>query len=496
MSSSDFTPRCDGVLPLREKMFKVHYRSDSSAEKLTSADALAEGRKCLQKKDYPNATEWLLTAVERTPDNYEARLLLGQALFHTERWFDGEPHFRRAVELKPDSQEAQEWLGNNYLGMGKFELAAELLTKAEGNSSLKSKIRLALDLFRRPDLFNGVVNENPHSESVQAQARYARRRKAAVEFADGCFVIGKPNITWRKSARGRFFRVRPKPVISPTSKIFTMGSCFALEIRDALKRRNFQVFPQYSKIEFDDTRCLANLLPEQENINHYDTFTIRQEFENALEERGFPEESFWKVEGAPINKALDSAVVWQDPHRRNVFALGKSDIIDLSGKIDRSVREGIATAEVYVITLGLIETWRNRQSPDLHACSYPGAGGGGKEAEFHLSTFLEDYQNISHICRLIFDRYPERKIILTVSPVSLERTFRDLDVVIANMESKCQLRAVAGQVCRDFENVHYLPSFETFIYHDLYHEDGRHASRDGVELVIDRFCKLFLAEEK
>ncbi|CAN5788545.1 hypothetical protein BH09VER1_BH09VER1_18630 [soil metagenome] len=473
-------------------MFKVHYRSDASAEKRTDVDALVEGRKCFEKKDYPNATEWLLTAVERTPDSFESHLYLGQALFHTERWFDAAPHFRRAVELKPDSQSAQEWLGNNYLGMGKFELAAEILTRAEGKSSLKSMLRLALDLLRRPDLFNGVVNENPHSDSVQTQARYARRRNATREFADKSFGIGKPNIIWRKSARGRFFRVRPKPVISPDSKIFTMGSCFALEIRDALKRRGFQVYPQYSRIEFDDTRCLANLLPAHENINHYDTFTIRQEFENAFAGSHFPEESFWKVEGTPINKALEQETVWQDPHRRNVLALDQSDIIDISRKIDDSIRQGVLDADVYVITLGLIETWVNRVDPRFHACSYPGAGGAGKEADFHLSTFLEDYQNIRRVCELILGKFPDKQIILTVSPVALERTFRDIDVVIANMESKCQLRTVAGQINREFENVHYLPSFETFIYHDIYHEDGRHASRDGVEMIVDRFGKLFL----
>jgi hypothetical protein len=82
-----------------------------------------------------------------------------------------------------------------------------------------------------------------------------------------------------------------------------------------------------------------------------------------------------------------------------------------------------------------------------------------------------------------------------VSPVALERTFRDLDVVIANMESKATLRAVAGQICREFPNVHYLPSYELFAYHDLFHDNGRHATRDGVSVVLELFAQCFLAPD-
>ena len=79
--------------------------------------------------------------------------------------------------------------------------------------------------------------------------------------------------------------------------------------------------------------------------------------------------------------------------------------------------------------------------------------------------------------------------------MALESTFRDIDVVLANMESKATLRAVAGQICREFPNVHYLPSYELFMYHDLHHDNGRHATRDGVGIVLDLFAKCFIASE-
>ncbi|MEO6054014.1 MAG: GSCFA domain-containing protein [Chthoniobacterales bacterium] len=485
------------AIPLREKLFKVHQvGSQEELQFAAGSDPISAGKQYLEKKDIHNACEAFRIAVNQDPNSFEANFLLGTALFQEERWTEAEPFFRRATELKPDSREAREWQGNNYVKMGCFASGEETLRKSLSRSSLRDKIRNFLDIWWHPERFNGAVTDNPNSTSVETQLRYAKSRSATLEYANKCFRIGKPNIIWRKSARGRAFGVRPEPIISKDSRIFTMGSCFAVEIRDALTRRGFQVYPKYAGIQFDETRCIANLLPDSENINHYDTFTIRQEFENAFAGKHFPESSFWKVEGAPINKSLGTDVVWQDPHRRNVFALDFKDLVDISQKIDNCVREGIEKADVYVITLGLIETWRNQKDPQYHACSYPGAGGGGKAADFHLSSFQDDYENIKRVCELIFAKYPDKHVLLTVSPVSLERTFRDWDVVLANMESKAQLRTVAGHLHREFPNVHYLPSFEAFIYHDLYHDDGRHASRDAVELIIERFSKLFLVQEE
>ena len=39
-------------------------------------------------------------------------------------------------------------------------------------------------------------------------------------------------------------------------------------------------------------------------------------------------------------------------------------------------------------------------------------------------------------------------------------SFNTDDIFVNNYESKCTLRAVAGQICREFDWVHYFPSFE------------------------------------
>jgi tetratricopeptide (TPR) repeat protein len=479
--------------PLREKLFSIGQAGGPRGTEGVP-EALAVARQFLAEEKFPLAAEWLRQVHLRAPDEAEVNFLYGFALSQSQRWYEAAPLLKAAAEMQPASAHILRCLGRNAVKMGCYREGAAALKRMIDRGPVVRRLWSYLRrMWSRPPAHT-ALSENPEIEDLELQWLYAEKRRADISRASEAVEIGRPNPLWRNSQRGRKLKVRREPIISSDTRVFAMGSCFAVELRDALRRRGFPVYPQYAAIPFEQHRSILNLLPDSENINHYDTFTIRQEFEMAFAEGHFPAESFWKVEKSDINKTLDVETVWQDPHRRNVFSLDRDTLVDVSRKIDACVREGIDQADVYVITLGLIETWRN-QAGDYHACSCPGTAGGGRSAEFHLSTFEEDYENIRRVCELIRDRYPEKHIILTVSPVALERTFTDSDVVIANLESKCQLRAVAAQIRREFENVHYLPSFELFIYHDLHHDDGRHASRDGVEIVMDAFARIFLTDD-
>jgi hypothetical protein len=114
-------------------------------------------------------------------------------------------------------------------------------------------------------------------------------------------VDGAINNTWRQSDRGTTITVTRKPLITPASKVFAMGSCFAIEIREAFRRRGFQVFPRYYDLDLDPAHEVIGALPARDNVNHYDTFTIRQEFEQAFGELGpaGPDE-FWRIDSPDI----------------------------------------------------------------------------------------------------------------------------------------------------------------------------------------------------
>lgn len=308
-----------------------------------------------------------------------------------------------------------------------------------------------------------------------------------------------PNGLWRAAERGYRITVPPRPLLRGTSRIFTIGSCFAMEIRHALERRGMDVYPKYRKIEFDGDNQRLGSMPKHDDIAHYDTFTIRQEFEQAFAGQHYTMADFLQHKHKLSNHFSDGGrTSWQDPYRKKIYAANEDHILDLSRKIDACIADGVHNSDIYVITLGLIETWRNNRN-GLHICvpPYDESRQSMKrygDLEFHLSSFAENYENVKRICTLVAQHYPHRKIVLTVSPVGLGRTYSDNDIVTANVESKSLLRTVAGQICREFPFVHYWPSYELCMREDIYRPDGRHVRHDVVDMIVETFIKAYAAD--
>jgi hypothetical protein len=109
--------------------------------------------------------------------------------------------------------------------------------------------------------------------------------------------------------------------------------------------------------------------------------------------------------------------------------------------------------------------------------------------EFHSSTFAENYLNVITTIDRILKVYPQKRIVLTVSPVALSRTYTKKDVVVANMISKSTLRAVVAQVCAERPEIIYWPSYEFASREDIYKEDGRHVTDEAVARIVGSFLK-------
>jgi hypothetical protein len=124
-------------------------------------------------------------------------------------------------------------------------------------------------------------------------------------------------------------------------------------------------------------------------------------------------------------------------------------LVDLSAKVSACIDQGLAAADVVILTLGLTECWRAR-STGLFAALGPETDEDESFplVEFHASGFAENLQNLLATVKAIWAAYPKKKIVLTVSPVPLGRTWTNEDVVRANAQSKATLRTVAGETCR------------------------------------------------
>jgi hypothetical protein len=300
---------------------------------------------------------------------------------------------------------------------------------------------------------------------------------------------------WRNFIANPGFYAPRKHLIGPDTKVFTMGSCFALEVRRALQRRGIAVHPDYLSVKYKLGESQFSSFTETcEFQPHYDTFVIRQEFETALELWKDRRDCFIKYSGTPTNKQVGWDTVYQDPHRKITWARSPELLNGLVDQIDRVVIDGVRDADVIVLTLGLTEVWRGNAS-GKYFCQFPRDP---SSATFQASTFQQNYDNMRATLDMLFSKYPNKQVILSVSPVPLDSTFREnMDVATANMESKSTLRTVAAQICREYtSNVTYFPSYEmaNCMPIPVFQEDRRHVLPEFADRVVAGFLSCFSKE--
>ena len=316
-------------------------------------------------------------------------------------------------------------------------------------------------------------------------------------------ISAHPNTIWAMADHGRRVTVRHHPIIKSDTKIFAMGSCFAVEIRAALRALGHDAYPRYHALEFDPERqqpgplwvedkTLRGRPPAVEGLNHYDTFVIRQEIERALAGMRWSETDMWRINcsGIPQPKWRTHC---RDPYRRTTTARDMDSLMELSGRISDCIDQGLAAADVVILTLGLTEVWRNRAN-GLYVCQGPRNLSDPivPLVEFHSSTFQENYDNL--IATVDALRGAGKHVVLTVSPVPMGKTWTAQDVVVANTTSKTILRAVTAQVLRERPDIDYWPAFELTFCRDIFGSSSHHPRQDVVRSIISSFIKAHNAE--
>jgi hypothetical protein len=282
-------------------------------------------------------------------------------------------------------------------------------------------------------------------------------------------------------------------------EIFTIGSCFANELRAYLQKKSkIKVHPYVSSKILNTFHDMSKEVSSwgkwdgSSNLQYYNTFSIKQEIEKAAGLWKQDIHDFWSIQ------TERKGVVFQDPYRRRIFANSLENIFKLSQSIDNSIKTGLSKADIVILTLGLTEVWIKKDN-GMVACCEPGycGGGGFTETNFHASTFLENYNNISTSIDILLKIFNVSHIIITVSPIPLGRTFRDADVFCANVESKSILRAVASEVSNNHERVHYFPSYEMTVFDkNSFLDDGRHIKESKVKQIMDFFEQIHLPDLK
>lgn len=282
-------------------------------------------------------------------------------------------------------------------------------------------------------------------------------------------------------------RITPRFTLRREDKIFAIGSCFARGIESALIEQKMEVLSKAT--EFDSFPAINDEL-RLGFTNKYSTFSIYNELRWALD----PAEEFPQDGVVDVGNGL-----FYDPHTNPALQLADLEETIHRREIIQSVTSRIAECRVVIITLGLVEVWRDKLADVfINTAPIPVAQRSHPDRyELHVTNFAQNFSNLERIHALLSRfGHPDLQIVVTVSPVPLQATFSSEDVVIANTYSKSVLRAAAQDWAASHQNVHYFPSYEIVQNSDrkaAWEEDLRHVRSQVTYHIMSLFLRSYLA---
>lgn len=255
-------------------------------------------------------------------------------------------------------------------------------------------------------------------------------------------------------------------LITPTTRIATIGSCFAEELAAAMDRFGLEG-------GMNPTGLV------------YNTRSLRQEILGAFGEwNGFRPEPAWKIQSGFISPF----------HHPKEVRASEEDLAAWMTELRSRATKLFRTADVIVITLGLVECWVDRDTGVAYRYLPHEDVFDSVAPRFHRLTVAEMIDDLDTIRKSI-RRNTGAEIVVTVSPVPLHATFTPLDIRVANAESKARIRAAASEFTEAHPDVHYFHSYEIVTtaerQSDFMLEDGRHVSRRGVDFILAEFLGTF-----
>jgi hypothetical protein len=317
-------------------------------------------------------------------------------------------------------------------------------------------------------------------ESVLASEAYARARTnqlrrypAPDRDGDRLYPLSAP-----KSAAS--FRM------STSDQVFTIGSCFARNVEFALKDVGIEIVS-----DVPDLGPVGQALGFAANLfNKYSIHSIHNDLKWALERDTYPEdEVIYKIPGGGFCD-LQLGIPKLDFPLKEVREF-RHRYLDVFARV--------ADADVIILTLGYVETWYdtklgiylNTAPPQPLVRKHP------DRFEFRVLSYQDVLDGLNDVHALLMKhRTKPLRMLLTVSPVPLLSTFRDMDVLLANTYSKSVQRAAIDEFVRDVEGVDYFPSYEFVILSNpsiaWSRGDFRHVSPDLVARIMSNVITTYI----
>lgn len=272
--------------------------------------------------------------------------------------------------------------------------------------------------------------------------------------------------------------------ISKSDNIFAIGSCFARNIEQRLTDFGFNVLSDArNETSFSNMNDVPTL------FNKYTIKSIQNELDALLPNTHMNIEKFYYEfgKGSGFDFQLGAPKLAFDKQEYKEFRKTYSGIF-------RKLRK----ADVVILTLGYVELWYDTKRK-LYTNVSPPANflkRHATEFEFHVLGYEQVYEQLQQTWQTLQDICGKNvRMLLTVSPVPLRSTLRDMDVLVANSYSKSVQRAAAERFCVENHNVDYFPSYEFVSLSEpsasFTARDYRHITGDMVSLIMQHALKEY-----
>jgi GSCFA family len=283
-------------------------------------------------------------------------------------------------------------------------------------------------------------------------------------------------------------------IVSKSDVIASAGSCFAQNIARYLSSRSFNYNICEAAPMFLNNEQAADWGYGQFSCrfgNIYTVLQLEQLLERALGRRQVSDQ-FWEDEDGKWFDLLRPRI--------NRYGFESREIAEIDTREHlASVLEMFRTSTVFVFTYGLVEYWYDETDGTVFPTA-PGCGYGRFDSSRHKAGVM----NVADIVRstkasmeMIREINPDLKVIITVSPVPLLATHRNMNIVQASVHSKSLLRVAVEECLPHFEQFYYFPSYEIvtqYCSEPVWDETGRNPSKSSLGTVFRNFEYYFVAE--
>jgi len=277
--------------------------------------------------------------------------------------------------------------------------------------------------------------------------------------------------------------INPGFTINKGTKIFTIGSCFARNIERSLRSAGFDV-PSFGVVDGLNDRH-GKLLENEPQIGIFNKYTPPSMYNDAR----------WQTEDLdPLSVLYKTGDLYWNSQIHLKTPLPEESSHEIAKKIFE-YNKSAYTADVIIMTLGLVEAWYDTKRGLYLNEKPPGKLSLDERFQCHTLSYPECKASILNYIQSIRAINKSVKFIITVSPVTLATTMSKNDVRVRNMYSKSVLRAVAEEASVKLDNVDYFPSFEmASLSHreEAYAGDDIHIRQSFVDYIIFTFLLNYL----